>query len=468
MSLPRTSTLVASNSPSMSDDASTVPVVFDDYYDDFSLASSSSDDGEQDGHDARTRLHKFCKAVPKIELHAHLNGTIRESTLIELAKERGVALSPKLHNGHAATSTNSHVGETKPNRDRQRHMYNTKPRSLLECFEIFAEIPKVINDLKALERIAREALQDNAVENVAYLELRTGPKQLLYDSVYKSDGGVCTKRQYIETIINVMREFEEEELERYHRQKTSKDERFFRLPLIPRLIVSVDRSGTVEQAEENISLAIDLFREGNPFIVGVELGGNPTKNDFRDFQAVFERARKAGLPVAIHCGEVPCAENDEPDENSALTKAYEEAMAILKFKPERLGHALLLPDAAMRQLLTDPIPIEACPTSNTMTLELNSHHGGSLVNGLRMHPRLKMWLDTDYPISLNTDDSGLFCTNATRELLLTAKAFHVGEVVLSRIIANSLSHIFESSKTVQSKLSDRVQKRMKGVIESLA
>ena len=186
----------------MSDDASTVTVVFDDYYDDFSLASSSSDDGEQDGHDARTRLHKFCKAVPKIELHAHLNGTIRESTLIELAKERGVELSPKLHNEHAATSTNSHVGETKSSRD-QRHMYNTKPRSLLECFEIFAEIPKVINDLNALERIAQEALQDNAVENVAYLELRTGPKQLLYDSVHKSDGGVCTKRQYIETIINV-------------------------------------------------------------------------------------------------------------------------------------------------------------------------------------------------------------------------------------------------------------------------
>lgn len=451
----------------MSDDSSTVSVVFDDYYDDFSLASSS-DDGE---HDERTRLHKFCKAVPKIELHAHLNGTIRESTLIELAKERGVELSSKLHNEHATTSTNSHVGETKTNRDRHRRMYNTKPRSLLECFEIFAEIPKVINDLKALERITREALQDNAVENVAYLELRTGPKQLLFDSVGASDraaGGVCTKRQYIETIIKVMRKFEEEELERYRQQKTSKDDGFFRLPLIPRLIVSVDRSGTVEQAEENISLAIDLFQEGNRFIVGVELGGNPTKNDFRDFQAAFERARNAGLPVAIHCGEVPCAENDEPEENSALTKAYEEAMAILKFKPERLGHALLLPDAAMKQLLIYPIPIEACPTSNTMTLELNSHHGDSLVDGLRMHPRLKKWIETDYPISLNTDDSGLFCTNATRELLLTAKAFHVGEVVLSRIIVDSLSHIFESSKTVQSKLSDRVQKRMKDVIESLS
>lgn len=452
----------------MSDDASTVSVVFDDYYDDFSLASSSSDDGEQEGRDARTRLHKFCKAVPKIELHAHLNGTIRESTLIELAKERGVELSSKLHDAHVATSKNSHVGETKPNRDRHRLMYNTKPRSLLECFEIFAEIPNVINDLKALERITWEALHDNAAENVAYLELRTGPKQLLYDSVDKSDGGVCTKRQYIETIINVMREFEEEELERYHRQKTSNDV-FFRLPLVPRLIVSVDRSGTVFQAEENISLAIDFFLEGNPFIVGVELGGNPTKNDFRDFQTVFEGARKAGLPVAIHCGEVPCAENGEPNKNSTLTKAaYEEAMAILNFKPERLGHALLLPDAAMKQLLTDPIPIEACPTSNTMTLELNSHHGGSLVDGLRMHPRLKKWLETGYPISLNTDDSGLFCTNSTRELLLTAKAFHIGEDALSRIIVDSLSHIFESSQTVQSKLSNRVQKRIKDVIESLA
>jgi len=448
----------------MSENAPTLPLLFDDYYDDFFLASSSSDSGEE-------RLHKFCKAVPKVELHAHLNGTIREPTLIQLAKERGVELSSKLHDEHAATSTsaNNHVGETKPNRDRRRRMYNTKPRSLEECFAIFAEIPKVINDLKALERITWEALQDNATEHVVYLELRTGPKRLLFDSVGKSHKGTCTKRQYIEAITTVMKRFEEQESERHHHQMTKKDGRLFRIPLIPRLIISVDRSGTAEQAEENISLAINLVREGNPYIVGVEMGGNPTKNDFRDFQEAFLRARNAGLPVAIHCGEVPCAENENGSLGQApeLVKAYKEAMAILKFRPDRLGHALLLPDVAMEQLSSNPIPIEACPTSNIMTLELNSHHDGCLVEGLRMHPRLRQWLEAEYPISLNTDDSGLFCTNATQELLLFAEAYHVGEDVLSRIIVDSLSHIFDSSNAVQSKLSDRVQKRIKYILDSL-
>ena len=37
-------------------------------------------------------IETFCKRLPKVELHAHLNGSIRESTLVELARERNVQL----------------------------------------------------------------------------------------------------------------------------------------------------------------------------------------------------------------------------------------------------------------------------------------------------------------------------------------------------------------------------------------
>ena len=98
------------------------------------------------------------------------------------------------------------------------------------------------------------------------------------------------------------------------------------------------------------------------------------------------------------------------------------------------------------------IPIECCPTSNVITLELALHHEGSLVDGLRSHPQLDRWLESEYPISINTDDSGLFCTNLTKELLLVAKACNLHERAITDIVSNSIEHIFDSSGETKSRL----------------
>lgn len=72
-------------------------------------------------------------------------------------------------------------------------------------------------------------------------------------------------------------------------------------PLIPRYIVSIDRSGTLQEAMEHVELAIE-FRKHNHYVVGVELGGNPTKNDFRDFEPAFQLARQSSVLISLHCG----------------------------------------------------------------------------------------------------------------------------------------------------------------------
>ena len=272
-------------------------------------------------------------------------------------------------------------------------------------------------------------MEDAANDNIAYIELRTGPKVLLKDH-RSTEVEYCTKKEYVETIISIMKEFESADHQRYQQQlkdNSNSGNEYIRLPLIPRLIISVDRSGTLDQAMENIQLAIEMSKssQSKRYIVGVELGGNPMRNDFRDFQPAFELARKEGLPIAIHCGEVPSGEN-ELEEDEAKLKAYHEAESILQFNPDRLGHALLLSDSLMEKLFHQPIPIECCPTSNVMTLELSLHKEGNLLDGMKLHPQLRKWLEKKYPISINTDDSGLFCTNLTKELLLVAKAHHLG------------------------------------------
>ena len=83
-------------------------------------------------------LHTFCKHLPKIELHAHLNGSIREHTLAELAAERNVSLPEKF-----LIHENEHHDA-----DKEALLFNNKPRSLKDCFDIFAVIPKCVNDLE--------------------------------------------------------------------------------------------------------------------------------------------------------------------------------------------------------------------------------------------------------------------------------------------------------------------------------
>lgn len=165
--------------------------------------------------------------------------------------------------------------------------------------------------------------------------------------------------------------------------------------------------------------------------------------------------RLAISSISIHCGELPMAESSDA-EDPALLKAYQEALSIIQFKPDRLGHALLLCHPLMEKLQQNPIPIECCPTSNIMTLKLALHHKGNLMDGMKRHPQLEKWLENAYPININTDDSGLFCTNLTKELLLVAKAFCLDEEQIGDAVLSSVEHIFDNRRGVKSRLKEDI------------
>jgi adenosine deaminase len=99
---------------------------------------------------------EWIQSLPKIELHAHLNGSIRDSTLLELARvlgEKGVIVFADVE-----------------------HVIQKNDRSLVEVFKLFDLIHKLTTDHKTVTRITREVVEDFALENVVYLELRTTPK----------------------------------------------------------------------------------------------------------------------------------------------------------------------------------------------------------------------------------------------------------------------------------------------------
>lgn len=93
----------------------------------------------------------ICAALPKVELHAHLNGSIRSTTVAELAEAAGVdkSLLRDIHDDN---------------------------RDLAACFRVFSVIHKLVRTAEVLERIAFEVVEDFARENVVYVELRTTPR----------------------------------------------------------------------------------------------------------------------------------------------------------------------------------------------------------------------------------------------------------------------------------------------------
>lgn len=113
-----------------------------------------------------------------------------------------------------------------------------------------------------------------------------------------------------------------------------------------KLLLSVDRGKSVTYGSENIDIAVARYNGGRGKVCGVELGGVATAGAWADFVPLFDRARAAGLPVALHCGEDP-ANQAEP-------------MEMLDWGPDRLGHCVFVDEPGLLAVAASRIPVEAC------------------------------------------------------------------------------------------------------------
>ena len=190
---------------------------------DHGLTSVGSND---DDDDARVvALTRHMRQLPKLELHAHLNGCVRDSTLLDRAKTRAAEqdaerareaedgtedLAPS--GAPEETAENDRTGANKIPVSPRSQEPRPKPkpptgfsmddvramlkkpdgqiaRPLQRCFDLFGAIHDLCTDHDSLRRIAAEAVMDFARDGVVYLELRTTPKDLPARGVTK--GSYC-------------------------------------------------------------------------------------------------------------------------------------------------------------------------------------------------------------------------------------------------------------------------------------
>ncbi|MBI5508294.1 MAG: adenosine deaminase family protein [Deltaproteobacteria bacterium] len=106
----------------------------------------------------RTIPEDFLRAVPKTDLHVHLDGSVRIPTLIDLAREYRVELP---------SYTEAGLRET---------VFKDRYRNLSEYLQGFTYTTAVMQSEAALERVAYELAVDNLEEGVRYLEVRFAPQ----------------------------------------------------------------------------------------------------------------------------------------------------------------------------------------------------------------------------------------------------------------------------------------------------
>src|SRR5512142_3492095 len=98
------------------------------------------------------------RALPKTDLHCHLDGSLRLGTILDLAEKQGIRLPADTPEGLARAI---HMGEI--------------CASLKDYLVAFDVTLAVLQTEEALFRAAHELALDCAAENVRYLEVRYSP-----------------------------------------------------------------------------------------------------------------------------------------------------------------------------------------------------------------------------------------------------------------------------------------------------
>lgn len=265
------------------------------------------------------------RRLPKAELHCHLDGSLRPSTLLELSAAQGHPLP--VTTVEALTSW----------------MRVDDAQNLEEYLARFERTLAVMQDAESLERIACELVQDAAAEQIRYLEVR-------YCPTLNTLGGLSADA----VVAAVHRGLARGEAE---------------TGTVARSILCALRSFPWPHAMDVAELAVASRGLG---VVAFDLAGGERGNPAHLHAQAFDYARQHDLAVTVHAGE-----GDGPE---SIREAVHRCAA------DRIGHGTRLhEDPALEAYVIDrQIPLEVCPTSNVQTRVVPTFAAHPLARYLRM------------------------------------------------------------------------------------
>jgi adenosine deaminase len=243
-----------------------------------------------------------------------------------------------------------------------------------------------------IQRVAQEAVEDAAADNIKYMELRFTPKALSKLMSFPFDQVVDWVCQAVDAA-----------------QRTC--------DIKVRLIVSMNRHESVKEGERALQAALAHRDSG---VVGLDLAGQEAGYSAAPFFPVFKQAKQAGLGITVHAGEWAGPGNIRD--------------AIVHMGATRIGHGVrVVEDSTVTQLARERGTVfEVCPTSNIQS--------GSVVS--KQHHPLRDMADLGLRTTINTDDPSVSNITLSDELLFSVQELGLSLDEAKQVILNGAKSAF--------------------------
>lgn len=300
------------------------------------------------------------KSLPKTLLHDHLDGGLRPSTLIDIAREINLQLPSYEPSGL------------------QAHIFSACNEGNLEKYlKNFDYTIAAMQSRNHIIRIARECVEDLAADGVTYAEVRGAPELFTRGGLSISGVIEATLIGYQEGMQNVQNSGKRIEV---------------------RAILCAMR-----HENRSLEVAHEALRYRDRGVVGFDIAGPELGFPASNHQPAFELLMKNNFPFTIHAGEA-----------GPFTYIEE---AISKFQAKRIGHGYRLLDELKidgddiglsdkaRVILDSQVHIEMAPTSNLQT---------GLADSYKTHPAA-LFHKLGFNVALNTDNRLMSSTTLSDE-----------------------------------------------------
>ncbi len=295
------------------------------------------------------------QSMPKVELHLHLDGSVRPATAWELLQERRRTGSPAVEPYAGVDSLEAVAAAMQVPDDCP---------SLADYLTRFSLPLALMQDAASLERIAYELVADAAQERVVHVEVRFAPV------LHTREG--LSMRGAAEAVLTGLarggREF----------------------GVTTALIACCMRH---RSAEDNVAMVRAMEPLRGEGVVAIDLAGDEAAFPCLLHRQPLTLAREMGFHVIVHAGEA--------------SGAQEVRDAVEVLGAERVGHGVRLQEdeALLKEVAARGIALEMCPTSNVQT---------KAVARLADHP-LRRYLQAGLAVTVNTDNRTVSNTTMSTE-----------------------------------------------------
>ena len=387
---------------------------------------------------------EFVRALPKSDLHLHLDGSLRLKTLIELSREAKVKLPSYSEAGL------------------RKLVFKDTYKDLPEYLHGFMYTCAVMTDLDNLTRIAQELVEDNAAEGVRYIEVRFAPQLHVTADIGVRDvvRAVAAGLAAGAKAHNSSKAVKSGDDLPFHYGMILCAMRRFKKGMSPyyadmlRLMEHAPKDEVYGAASLELARAgVELASEGLP-VVAFDLAGEEAGYPPADHWAAYQYAHNHFIRKTVHAGEAYGPESIW--------------QAITQCHANRIGHGTFLFAHEMiadtkiddrkkyvedlaNYMASQRIGVEVCVTSNMQTTPS--------IKTIAQHPIRKM-IDYGLSVSLCTDNRLMSNTTVSREMELVIEGAKLTREELKRVtIAGFKGSFFHGSFAEKRRFVDAVSAR---------